>query len=116
MISIILVVLFILQIISFYFIVLLNSKVNKFKEIENKQEQVLVEIEDSFSAYIAEIKDENDRLLHELKQTEASYSATTNEVKKEIILEEVPTNLLPKTFVSKKHATNSYLKTAKKSL
>ena len=46
-------------------------------DMENKQEQVLAEIEDSFSAYIAEIKDENDRLLQELNNTNHVVAATT---------------------------------------
>lgn len=114
MISTILVVLFILQIISFYFIALLNAKFTKFKDIENKQEQVLEEIEDSFSAYIAEMKDENNRLLQELKNMEVSLAATTSEIKKETIVE-TPSFELPKSFVSKKLAANSYLKTAEAS-
>ncbi|WP_144509230.1 DUF6115 domain-containing protein [Bacillus sp. FJAT-22090] len=111
--SIILVILFLHQLISFYFIALLNAKLTKFKDTESKQEQLLAEIEDSFSAYIAEIKDENNRLLEELNNTEKSVSATTtNIVKKESLIEESPPFELPKAFVSKKHVARSYIKTA----
>lgn len=71
--TIILTVLFLLQIISFYFIALLNMKISKYKGMEDKQEQMIKEIENSFSAYIAEIKDENDRLLHELIEFPSAY-------------------------------------------
>ena len=111
--STILVVLFLLQLISFYFITLLNAKITKFKELENKQELVLAEIEDAFSAYIAEMKDENDRLLQELNNTKHVVAATTTdtETKKDLV-QEAPSFELPKTFVSKQLAANSYIKTA----
>jgi len=111
--SIILVILFLLQLISFYFIALLNAKLTKFNNMEYKQEQILAEIEDSFSAYIAEIKDENDRLLQELNTTNHIVAATTEHVKeKETEKEASPSFEIPKTFVSKQLAANSYIKTA----
>lgn len=111
--SIILVILFLLQLISFYFIALLNAKLTKFKDAESKQEQVLAEIEDSFIAYIAEIKDENNRLLQELNNTEYSLAATTTTEKdKEKFIEKSPAFDFPKAFVSKKHVVGSYKKTA----
>lgn len=111
--SIILVILFLLQLISFYFIALLNAKLTKFNNMEQKQEQILAEIEDSFSAYIAEIKDENDRLLRELNYTDRVVAATTEQVeKKEDTIETTPVFEVPKAFVSKQLAANSYLKTA----
>lgn len=114
--SIILVILFLLQIISFYFIALLHAKLAKFNNLENKQAQILTEIEDSFSAYIAEIKDENDRLLQELNNTNHVVAATTEHVKeKEKVKEKevVPATFdIPKTFVSKQRVANSYSKTA----
>ncbi|QFF98559.1 hypothetical protein PB01_06800 [Psychrobacillus glaciei] len=106
--SIILVILFLLQLFSFYWIALLNAKLNKFNDMEKKQEQVLAEIDDSFGAYIAEMKDENIRLLEELNRTEKSSGASPREV----IEKEALTFELPKTFVSKQIAANSYLKTA----
>ncbi|MDI2589234.1 hypothetical protein OR571_19550 [Psychrobacillus sp. NEAU-3TGS] len=111
--SIILVILFLLQLISFYFIALLNAKLTKFNNMEQKQEQILAEIEDSFSAYIAEIKDENDRLLRELNHTDRVVAATTEQVEeKEDTIETTPVFEVPKAFVSKQLAANSYLKTA----
>ncbi|TQR07255.1 DUF6115 domain-containing protein [Psychrobacillus soli] len=110
--SLILVILFLLQIISFYFITLLHAKLAKFNNMENKQAQILSEIEDSFSAYIAEIKDENNRLLQELNNTNPVVAATTEFVE-EKEKEVVPSTFdIPKTFVSKQRVANSYSKTA----
>ena len=108
--SIIIILLFILQIISFYIISLLNAKLGKLQDIERKQEQVLAEIDASFGAYIAEIKDENNRLLEELERKDNRVSSQINEV----VTSETSTNDetlpfdLPKTFVSKKLAANRY--------
>ena len=111
MITTIFIILFLLQILSFYFITLLNAKISRFNDMENKQQQVLLDIEDSFSAYIAEITDENNRLIQELKNTEAPKSALPkdleNSPKKETKAFE-----LPPTFVSKQIAASSYLKFA----
>jgi biopolymer transport protein ExbB/TolQ len=104
---IILVILFLLQIVSFYLIALMFAKLNKFKDMEKKQEQVLKEIDDSFGAYIAEMKDENNRLIKELNKSEKSFIASTQEE----IKEETRSFELPKSFVSKQLAASSYLKT-----
>ncbi|MEK3974564.1 MULTISPECIES: hypothetical protein [unclassified Psychrobacillus] len=116
--SIILTVLFLLQIISFYFIALLNMKMSKYKGMEDKQEQMIKEIENSFSAYIAEIKDENDRLLHELKE-QNNYSSEKKEVisiaKKEISSasnEESQSLIISRPLVSKQKAASSYVQSS----
>lgn len=108
----ILVLLFLLQVISFYFIALLNAKLTKFKDMEYKQEQVISEMEESFSAYLAEIKDENDRLLQELKSTETTVAATSTEPNRQLITKETVPFEVPRSFVSKQLAANSYIKTA----
>ena len=64
--TIILVVLFISQLLTFYFLVILNSKLSKYKEIEKKQEAIIRDMDDAISAYLVEVKDENDRLIKEL--------------------------------------------------
>ena len=116
--SIILTVLFLLQIISFYFIALLNMKISKYKGMEDKQEQMIKEIENSFSAYIAEIRDENDRLLHELKE-QNNYSSEKKEVisiaKKEISSasnEESQSLIISRPLVSKQKAASSYVQSS----
>lgn len=107
--SILIIFLFILQMISFYIISLLNAKLGKLQDIERKQEQILKEIDDSFGAYIAEIKDENNRLLEELEQKDKRVSSPINEVvaSETTNSEDLPFDL-PKTFVSKKIAANRY--------
>ena len=111
MITTILIILFLLQVMSFYFIALLNAKISKFSKMEEKQQQVLIDIEDSFSAYIAEITDENNRLLKELQNTEVPRTSPTKVLEKPSIKE--ATAFEPQTsFVSKQIAASSYLKTA----
>ena len=66
MVSIILVVLFISQLLSFFFIILLNSKLARFKDLEARQEQVIREMDDAIGVYLMEMKEENDRLIKEI--------------------------------------------------
>ena len=65
--TILIVVLFVSQLLSFYCIIILNTKVAKFKDLEIKQERLMREMEDTISVYLAEMKDENDRLINELQ-------------------------------------------------
>ncbi|MGE7947282.1 hypothetical protein [Lysinibacillus sp. NPDC093688] len=75
-------VLFILQLISFYFLIILNTKLAKFKDLEKKQERLMREMDDTISVYLAEMKDENDRLIQELQRV-SKPETQTNAVKKE---------------------------------
>lgn len=78
--TILIAVLFFLQLLSFYFLIILNTKLAKFKDLEKKQERLMREMDDTISVYLAEMKDENDRLIQELQGV--SMSATkTNAVK-----------------------------------
>ncbi|MFJ7933167.1 hypothetical protein [Sporosarcina sp. NPDC096371] len=61
-----LVFLFIVQIIGFYFLVLLYTKVSKFDDLEKKQRKLMTEMDDSIGAYLSELKDENERLIERL--------------------------------------------------
>ena len=65
--TILIAVLFILQLLSFYFLIILNTKLAKFKDLEKKQERLMREMDDTISVYLAEMKDENDRLIKELQ-------------------------------------------------
>lgn len=67
MFSVIIIFLVIAQCLSFYFIVLLNMKIAHFKEIEEKQQRMKDDMDDAIGAYLAEMKDENDRLIQEMK-------------------------------------------------
>ncbi|MFJ3387254.1 MULTISPECIES: hypothetical protein [Lysinibacillus] len=75
-------VLFILQLLSFYFLIILNTKLAKFKDLEKKQERLMREMDDTISVYLAEMKDENDRLIQELQRVSKSETQT-NAVKHE---------------------------------
>jgi len=75
-------VLFILQLLSFYFLIILNTKLAKFKDLEKKQERLMREMDDTISVYLAEMKDENDRLIQELQRVSKSETQT-NAVKQE---------------------------------
>ncbi|WP_301108659.1 helix-turn-helix domain-containing protein [Sporosarcina sp.] len=67
--GIIVAILFILQIISFMIITLLFLKVSKFNNLEKKQQKLMDEMDQSVMAYLAEIKEENDRLIEQLNNT-----------------------------------------------
>ncbi|SDM56115.1 hypothetical protein SAMN05518871_101540 [Psychrobacillus sp. OK028] len=111
MITTFLIILFLMQVLSFYFIALLNAKISRFDNMEQKQQQVLIDIENSFSAYIAEITDENNRLIQELKNTEVPKTVLLkNQVKPSE--KEAEAFEPPFSFVSKQIAASSYLKTA----
>ncbi|MFJ8087280.1 hypothetical protein ACIQ7N_03590 [Lysinibacillus sp. NPDC095746] len=75
-------VLFILQLLSFYFLIILNTKLAKFKDLEKKQERLMREMDDTISVYLTEMKDENDRLIQELQRVSKSETQT-NAVKHE---------------------------------
>lgn len=69
--TIFLVILFLLQIIGFYFLALLYTKVSKFDDLEKKQRKLMEEMDDSIGAYLAELKDENERLIAKLSERDA---------------------------------------------
>ncbi|GKV67825.1 swarming motility protein SwrB [Sporosarcina sp. NCCP-2716] len=64
--AIVLTVLFILQLGSFYVIALLYMRLSKLDGTEKKQRQLMKEMEDSLALYIADVKEENDRLIEQL--------------------------------------------------
>lgn len=49
-------------------VVILSLRVSKAKELEKRQEQIAKEIEDTFTAYLIEIKEENANLLNKLEE------------------------------------------------
>ncbi len=65
--------LFIMQIISFYFLALLYMKVTKFDDLEKRQKKLMSEMDDSLGAYLSELKDENERLVERLAERD-NYS------------------------------------------
>ncbi len=78
--------------------VILNSKLSKYKEIEKKQEAIIREMDDAISAYLVEVKDENDRLIKELtiqstaKKTEQGEREVFNEYSRPLVEEKTTTS------------------------
>ncbi|PIC87646.1 hypothetical protein CSV72_00405 [Sporosarcina sp. P20a] len=82
--GILLALLFILQIIGFMLLTLLYLKISKFNNLEKKQQRLMKEMDQSVLAYLEEIKEENDRLIHQLNQrSDAQVKQTTNSVPQE---------------------------------
>lgn len=102
MITSFIVILFIIQVISFYFLALLYTKVSNFDNLEKKQRQLMEEMDDSIAAYLTELKDENDRLIDQLnnkveKKTTSPESDSAS--KQEKLYEKVnPKNTNAPTF------------------
>lgn len=79
MVGTILLVLFIGQVLSFYFIVLLYTKISKLKDVEKGQTRLKDEMDNAIGAYLAEMRDENDRLIRELTtNNQNSYKEEKN--------------------------------------
>lgn len=76
--SIFLVFLFIIQIIGFYFLALLYTKMSKFDDLEKKQRRLMSEMDDSIAAYLSELKDENDRLVERLAMKSKEFDKPSN--------------------------------------
>lgn len=62
---------FLLHLVTIFVIILLSMKVSSMKELSVKQEELQKEIEDVFSSYILEMKEENEKLLHAIQQKKA---------------------------------------------
>jgi len=104
--GIIIIALFSLQLISFFFIVILFAKLNKFKELEKKQEQIVEEMDAALGAYLMEMKEENDRLIEQLSTI--PKPAKDAEQKVQPPLAQVP------NFVSSTAASTVYKKNIEK--
>jgi len=74
MVSVILIVLFICQLLSFFLIMILNSKLAKFKDLEARQEKIIREMDDAIGAYLMEMKEENNRLIEELNAAKQAHT------------------------------------------
>lgn len=67
-----LVISLILHAVGFYFIVLLFMKFQSVKHIEERQAAMLAETEQSLTAYLIELKDENEKLITKMKHMQHS--------------------------------------------
>ncbi len=61
MITALIITLFLIQLIMIFVIIILNSKISKFKDLEIRQNQLIEEMDNTISVYLLEMKDENDR-------------------------------------------------------
>ncbi|ETT85884.1 hypothetical protein MKZ08_16795 [Viridibacillus sp. FSL R5-0477] len=87
----ILVFLFMAQIISFFLIIMLYTKLSRFKDIEVKQERLKDDMDNAVGAYLAEMRDENNRLIEELSNINIINKTTNNEPVVQLLEEkEVP--------------------------
>lgn len=113
------VALFILVIIAFAVILLLYMKVSQLKGLEKKQQIMMREMDQLVSAYLVEMREENDRLLGELQQTKPKsiFNEPVQPVKKPVapyvppIPEEavVVETTFDKPVVPKNVVTNAYM-------
>lgn len=79
---IVVIILFILQLIGFYLLALLYTKVSKFDDLERKQRKLMEEMDDAIVAYLSEMKDENERLV-ELLVRHTEQAAVLEQEKRE---------------------------------
>ncbi|MBK3494362.1 hypothetical protein JFL43_05715 [Viridibacillus sp. YIM B01967] len=85
MVAAILVFLFISQVISFFLIVMLYTKLSRFKDIELKQERLKDEMDNAVGAYLAEMRDENNRLIEELSNINRLAKAPQSEPEEQLV-------------------------------
>jgi len=100
--TIFLLCLFVLQIITFYFLALLYTKSSKYDDLEKKQQTLMREMDDSIGMYLAELKDENDRLIERLSKRAEEKQTPTEPVIETIPTINAPVNLALKSYQSTK--------------
>lgn len=108
--GIIIIALISLQLVSFFFIIILFAKLNKFKELERKQEQIVTEMDAALGAYLMEMKEENDRFIQQLATIPKPEKVVTAETNAELSMKpkvHVPVQPVPK-FVSPTVASTVY--------
>lgn len=67
----------ILHVISFFCIILFYIRMEKMRDIEQKQASIMKDMEEILSSYVLEIKEENEKFLLEVRQTESKSKKTT---------------------------------------
>ncbi|KGP74043.1 DUF6115 domain-containing protein [Pontibacillus yanchengensis] len=90
MILFLLVISFLLHGVTIFMLITLSLRVSKAKELEMKQEKVAKEIEESFTAYLIEIKEENQRLMNMLDKS--GQTVDTNSLSEESRSDKASTN------------------------
>ncbi len=85
---------FILHGISFLIMVLLYFRLEQTKDIERNQATILKDMEDLLSAYITEIKDENEAFLDKAKQDQEQVRHADIQIKNDVSVKS--TNIQPR--------------------
>ena len=106
--TIFLLFLFILQIITFYFLALLYTKSSKYDDLEKKQQTLMREMDDSIGLYLSELKDENDRLIEKLSKRvdKEEIPVTLKPIVESSPTVKVPVNLALKSYQATKKYKN----------
>ncbi|MFP3916214.1 hypothetical protein U5N28_00280 [Lysinibacillus telephonicus] len=129
MVSVLIVILIVSQLICFYFILLLNTKLSKFKDLEIRQDKLIREMDDAISVYLLEMREENDRLIKELsnvktaevnkgaidKKNEAMIETASSLIQKEsntedFVIESKP--VVPKNIVKNAYSQHKNINSA----
>lgn len=117
--TVLIIILILSQLICFYFIILLNLKISKFKDLEVRQDKLMNEMNDAISAYILEMREENDRLIKELSQLQSEKEKVEeknnqpleiNNAKKVSTNNEIEIQIDQKKIVPKNLVVNAYEK------
>lgn len=103
--TIILLCLFILQIMTFYFLALLYTKSSKYDYLEKKQQTLMREMDDSIGMYLAELKDENDRLIERLSKR---VDIEEEPISTEPVIETIPTIKAPINIALKSYQSTKF--------
>lgn len=110
----VIITLFLIQMITIFVIVLLYSKLSKFQNLEKRQNELINEMDNAISVYLMEMKEENDRLISELKKPNvAQKTATSHKEESSLTLKEQPLKeqeLELRKFVPIKQAASAYQK------
>lgn len=110
----VIITLFLIQMITIFVIVLLNSKLSKFQNLEKRQNELINEMDNAISVYLMEMKEENDRLISELKKPNiAQKTVTSRKEETSLTLKEQPVKeqeMEPRKFVPVKQAASAYQK------
>lgn len=116
------ILLIISQLICFYVIFIMNAKMAKLQDVEQRQNQLMREMENTFSVYLLEMKEENDRFLNELSsisppkapktELDAQLPKSTNEQNPQDPSTYV--KVVPKSVVQKAYKQQSRMQDASK--
>ena len=128
--TVLIVTLFLVQLITIFAIVILNSKLSKFHDLEKRQNELVNEMDNAISVYLMEMREENDRLINELKKQPVPQKAVHENTDKQLtqhsgdknikmneeqaatgITKKSPvTEQEPRKFIPVKQAANAYKK------